>query len=836
MIQRLKQLLKLIRLIFPDSRYRMVLKSGLFDKEYYLRTNPDVSASKIHPLIHYLDGGGAEQGRKPNPFFDPSFYLRQSPEISIEGLLPLQHYILQGWRENRQPSHLFNPGYYLCQINASNDSIGNPLAHFLKDGINQGIRPSPYFNPEYYLRNNSDVSPSIFNAYVHYLEIGAYERRRPSLFFDSAWYQDKSSVLKGLRMDLIQHYVEYGVVEGKSPLPLFDPAYYRRNNNDIRENETDPFLHYLRVGIPEDRRPCRWFDPQFYREEYADILSFWLSPFEHYLQQGVFEGRYTERKVRSLPHKPLISIVVPVYNVEEHYLNNCIRSVLYQSYPHWELCLADDFSSKVHIRPVLETWAALDKRIKVVFLPANNGIVAASNAAAAMAKGEFLGFLDNDDELAPECLYEIIREICETGCDLLYTDEDLTGDDGRQFSVFRKPDYNKELSLVHNYVTHFMVTERHLFAEVGGFSKGTDGAQDYDLFLKLSERAGRIAHIPKILYHWRASATSTSINHGQKKYADEAGRVALAGHMQRQSIAGEVQDTDLRYFYRVRRHVPGKPTVSVIVFYDQNDDEYIPWIRNFLASTSYPVAELMILLENKKDGTRMDDFEELNTVIFWQYAEKGQGLSSMYNSCAARCKGDYLIFLSSDIIIAARDWIEVLLEYASGPTAGMVGASIDYPDAGTTPLGTLPDTTDLSPEYYERFFKECSTHMNGLQCPQNVLAVSWNLCMLKRDLFFLNEGFDEKNFPYLFGNIDFCLRLHAQGFGNVYTPFCAARWQATARRFDQGIWGEQWTKERDQFRKTWHHVLKDGDPFYNLGLLEDNNVDVEEFLIWYAGS
>lgn len=185
MIQRLKQLLKLIWLIVSDARYRMIFRSGLFDKEYYLHAYPDVITSNLHPLIHYLDEGGALQGRKPNLFFDPSFYQQQSPDISMESLLPLQHYILHGWREKRQPSPLFCPEYYLGHIDAA-DSIGNPLVHFLKKGITQGIPPSPYltyFNPEYYLRNNPDVPPGTLNAYIHYLEIGAYERRRPSLFF-----------------------------------------------------------------------------------------------------------------------------------------------------------------------------------------------------------------------------------------------------------------------------------------------------------------------------------------------------------------------------------------------------------------------------------------------------------------------------------------------------------------------------------------------------------------------------------------------------------------------------------------------------------------------------
>jgi O-antigen biosynthesis protein len=838
MIQRIKQSLKFIWLILSDSRYRIIFGSGLFDKEYYLHTYPDVITSHLHPLIHYLDEGGALQGRKPNLFFDPSFYLQQYPEIKREGVLPLLHYIMRGWRENKHPSPLFCPEYYLEQISAPRDPMGNPLVHFLRKGITQRKQPShylTYFDPEYYLRNNPDVPRGFLNAYIHYMEIGAYQRRRPSLFFDSAWYQDKASVLMEMQMDLIQHYIEYGCNEGKSPVPLFDPVYYRENNPDIDEHEKDTFLHFLRIGIPEDRRPCPWFDPKFYRDKYADAGNSGLSPLEHYLQQGVYGGRYTEQKVSALPKKPIISIIVPVYNVEAHYLNNCIRSVLYQSYPHWELCLSDDSSTKTHVRPVLEKWAAMDQRIKVGYLPTNKGIVAASNAAATMAAGEYLGFLDNDDELAPECLYEIVREICEKDCDLLYTDEDLTGDDGRQFSIFRKPHYNIELSLSHNYMVHFMVTSRRLFEKVGGFSEGKDGSQDYDLFLKLSEYAKKITHIPKILYHWRASATSTSINHGQKEYADEAGRLALAGHLQRQGIVSEVQYTDLKFFYRVRRHVQGKPTVSVIVSYEKADD-CLTWIRNFLAWTDYPIAELFILLDETESRLQIEEDEDLKAVVSWQYISKEQGIGSIYNKAADRCEGDYLIFFSSDITVTIRDWIEVLLEYASLPNSGMVGARIDDVESGGTPIGTLPDLTDLSPEYYAKFFCECSSHMNGLQCPQNVLAVSWNLCMIKKELFVLNTGFDDIMFPHLFGNIDLCLRLRERGFENIYTPYCTAERQATAKPYKKDSRRAEWAIEQDLFKKSWHHILKQGDPYYNLGLLEDNNMNKREFLAWYSGS
>lgn len=834
MKQRFKRLLKLLRILFPDARYRAVIKSGLFDAKYYLRTNSDVAAQKNHPLIHYMETEGLERGRNPNPFFDPCFYQERYPECRKQGFTPLHHYIFVGWKEGKRPSYFFDPEYYLSQIDRSMSDIGNPLIHFLTEGITQGLRSTPFFDPVYYMNHNPEVDQTPVAAYTHYLEIGAMERRRPSLLFDSSWYEDRSSILKTLKMDLIQHYIEYGVQEGKSPNPLFDPIYYRTNNHDIEDSwGRDSFRHYVAIGLQEDRRPCCWFDPKFYRKKYSEELSSGLTPMEHYLQQGVCRGLYSEEKVACLPRKPLISIVIPVYNVAGHYLNNCLRSILYQSYPHWECCLCDDCSSDPGVWPLLEQWAATDSRFKVARLPENRGIVTASNTAADMASGEYLGFLDNDDELAPECLYEVVHRIVDTSVDLIYTDEDLTGDDGRQFSVFRKPDFNRELLLTHNYITHFMVTEAQLFKNVGGFSPGCDGAQDYDFILKASEHTEKISHIAKVLYHWRASATSTSINHAQKDYANRAGRLALTAHMQRQGMVGEVTGGELKYFYRVKRELLQNPTVSIIIRYQRQEDPKL-WVTRLLQQTAYPVKELVVCLDQEvKNNESTFEISGNKTVISWFPVLNDQGPAIICNEAAKGCTGDYLIFLNGYVSIAEKDWIEALLAHAQEDGCGAVGGRIELLNDGLAAVQTLPVLTDFSALYYKLFFLEASSHMNGLQCSQNVLAVSWLLCMIKRDRFFAMEGFNDKTFPHLFGDLDMGLRLHESGFANVSTPYCTGRWEG----FDGSFMGKKeiWLKEKEQFQRVWRHLLKQGDPYYNLGLIDDNGMDLKEFVAWYAG-
>jgi len=334
-----------------------------------------------------------------------------------------------------------------------------------------------------------------------------YRRTKRSGLFDPEYYLDRVPGLQNTGKSPLIHYIDFGSTEGKSPSPFFDPVFYAKTYGI--SSATDSFIHYLTTGIFANHRPCEWFDPDFYRQQYLKQESATTSLL-HYQKSGQQQGLYPNADIYALAQKPLLSIIVPVYNVSSLHLNNCIRSVLYQSYPHWELCLVDDCSTDNNVRPLLEKWAAKDKRIKIDFLPKNSGISAASNKAVSLAAGDYLGFLDNDDELAVDCLYSLVQKINTETADLYYTDEDLIGEDGTQFSVFHKPDFNSQLLLSHNYITHFVLVRKSLFDTVGGFSSDKDGAQDFDLLLRLSEQARGIIHIPEVLYHWRASESHQS--------------------------------------------------------------------------------------------------------------------------------------------------------------------------------------------------------------------------------------------------------------------------------------------------------------------------------------
>lgn len=829
MIQKLKNIIMSVWYSTFNEDYKKIRNSNCFDPAYYQRMYPDVKASGADPLLHYMTRGFLEL-RQPGPLFDSQYYASQITLIQEKGLDPLVHFLEGGWRRGGKPNILFDP-LWVEQRNLDVDFTRfNPLVYYMEQG--DSISPSPYFDASYYKKTYEDVVLSNYHPLIHYLLIGILENRRPSLYFDIAWYLDKTPVLLEGRIDPLSHYFNFGLQEKKSPSPLFDPAYYSENYHT--QEEGDLFTHYIQHGMLAGHRPCSWFDPVFYRQQYLESNSDFIPSFDHYLATGVHQGLYPNKDVADLPDKPIISLLVPVYNVTPAHLNNCIRSVLYQSYPHWELCLADDCSTKSEIRPLLEQWASQDSRIKVSFLEKNLGIADATNAAAKLATGSYVGFLDNDDELTNDCLFRVVQKINTEKADLYYSDEDLIGEDGRQFDVFYKPDFNTELLLSHNYVTHFVVTDKLLFDNFGGFDKNLDGAQDFDLFLKLSEQAKKIVHIPEVLYHWRASESSTSINHDQKQYANEAGRKAVEDALDRRGIAGEAKFLEWKFYYRVARKLSSLPSVSICILYRASDDLFQQNLANLLSSTAYPEVEFLIVKEDSQELqlTELLDPDLSKNVKILSIADNKTS-AALYNEAVKHSTGQYVVFLNSYVQLQQENWIQALLEYALNENVGMVGGRI-IPFEQNEFIATVPDLDNQSDIYYARYVQECSRHMNGLQWPQNVFAVSWDLAMVEKEYFFECGGFDEETFGYLFADSDLCFRMQEKGREIIYTPFTFGEYlideekQFRSQTEAIGI-------EKKLFQNRWQEKLNSGDPYYNLNVLKRKNMSETDFLHWYVG-
>ena len=810
-----------------SNHYRTIKRSGLFDEEYYLKINSEVNLFKENPLIHYIKYGWRE-GRPPNGLFNGVWYSEKNPE-SV-GMDPLLHYIQFGCSDGKDPTPYFSTSYYTKQYPEYINKNTTPLAHYIHTGWREGKNPNPSFDSDGYLEQNPDVVEAGMNPLTHYIHHGIREGRQYLPFFDVDFYMEDNPSAGNVP---VLHYIHHGAREGRSPNRFFDPIFYR--DTYVKENfsEVNVFLHYVKVGSKKHYRPCALFDPRFYANSYPEYNKIEHFPLLHYQTLGISKGYYPCREVAELLRKPVVSIVTPVYNTDELLLQKCIHSVLYQAYPHWELCLIDDGSGKEHVKRILKEYAKQDRRIKVNFFSENKGISEASNAAAAMATGEYIGFLDHDDELTLNALFEIVKAINNFDSDLLYTDEDLINRESRYLDHFFKPNYNSELLLSHNYINHFYVTKRTLFEKVKGFSKKYDGAQDYDLLLKLTEQTESVHHIPQTLYHWRAIEESTSINHRQKKFADAAGKKALEAALHRREIDGTVNPGQFKYYYRIERKLLTHPLVSIFLVVRDSSAHIEKWIKELVRYTKYPSIEILCLLVEPVSDQMLAKVKEIDSRITVQKFYTEKNMSKILNYAANRSNGDHLLFLEQNITPCNHDWIEMLLGYSQENKIGVVGGLTQYSDDSEANINEIPDLENDSWMYYRAFFQACSLHLNGLFCPQNVLTIATDLCMIKRNLFDAVTGFDEVKLATIMYDSDFSLRVRKNGVENVYTPSCKA---VCDKKIVPLVSDEVATNELAIFRRRWKELLAVGDPYYNINrILNAHSISRQQWIEWYTG-
>jgi GT2 family glycosyltransferase/2-polyprenyl-3-methyl-5-hydroxy-6-metoxy-1,4-benzoquinol methylase len=752
--EKLKQYINALRYQF-NSDYKIINRSGLFDRNYYLTRYPDVAEAGVDPLVHYLDVGWQEQ-RDPNPLFCTAFYIGRNPDVAEGGINPLFHYLQTGAVKQRDPCPVFHTNYYVKQLLAPLPSSLTPLGHYLKYGADGKADPNPLFDSRYYLKNNPDVASAGINPLVHYQLSGGAELRDPSPFFSTEYYVNKYPELKQSEITVLDHY-------------------------------------------------CR-----------------------RVIESGGRDGLFFNQL-------PKISILTPVYNVAATYLKNCVTSVLQQSYPNWELCLVDDGSSADHIRPLLEEFATRDSRIKIKILAKNQGIAGATNEAVALATGEYLTFLDNDDELAVNALMEVAKAIENHGADLYYSDEDIIDFDGHATGTHCKPDYSPDLLLSHNYITHLLVVRRSLFDRAGGLETAHDGAQDFDMVLRLTELTEKIVHIPKVLYHWRSIETSTAADPEAKGYAGEAGKKALEKALQRRKIDGKVLSGNKKFYYRVQRKISGEPPVSIIIPFRDQPDYLRRCIDSLLNRTGYQNFEI-IGVDNKSEKQETADLlQKLDAadsrIRFIRY-EKPFNYSAINNFAVRQAGGEHIILMNNDIEVLNVDWLESLLEHSQRPEVGAVGAKLYYKNNTIQHAGVIVGIAGFAGHSHRHFPRRSPGYFNRLYCIQNLSAVTAALLMVKKNYFLEVGGLDEENLGTALNDVDFCLKLREKGYLNVFTPYCEAyHYESVSRGYeDTPEKQKRFRREVSFFQQRWAKVLAAGDPYYNPQLTlerEDFSLKVE---------
>ncbi|RZA30093.1 MAG: glycosyltransferase, partial [Lysobacteraceae bacterium] len=401
-----------------------------------------------------------------------------------------------------------------------------------------------------------------------------------------------------------------------------------------------------------------------------------------------------EERLAGLPRRPLISVVMPTYNTPERWLRKCIQSVRGQAYPHWELCIADDASSKRHVRKVLAEYERLDPRIRVVYRAENGHISDASNSALALAKGEYVALLDHDDELHPMALYEVAKAVNEhPRWKLMFSDEDKMDEAGRRSSPYFKADWNYDLLLSQNCVSHLGVYDTQLMRDVGGFRKGFEGSQDHDLTLRCVERLepAQIGHIPKVLYHWRMVEGSTARGASEKNYAATAGCRAISEHLQRSGVKADVEVT-MQGYYKVRYALPEPPPLVSLIIPTRDKVELLRMcVESILAKTDYPDYEILVVDNQSSEQSALDYLDGLQSqpgVRVLRY-DAPFNFSAINNFAARQARGEVLALVNNDLEINQPGWLRELTSHACREGVGAVGCLLYYPDDTIQHAGVL---------------------------------------------------------------------------------------------------------------------------------------------------
>lgn len=521
-----------------------------------------------------------------------------------------------------------------------------------------------------------------------------------------------------------------------------------------------------RYGSLQDRRGMGTAERTI---SYAQWRSLYASPDADDLEA-------LRARTEALADKPTISVVVPVYDTPERWLRRAIESVRAQTYPHWQLCLANDASPSPHVRAVLDGYAATDPRIRVVHRDVNGHIAAASNSALGLATGRWVALLDHDDELAPFALAVVALHLAEhPGQRLVYSDEDKLDERGKHVDPFFKPDWNPELLESQNYIGHLVVARRDLVETVGGFRVGFEGSQDYDLLLRMTERLdpAEIGHLPHVLYHWRSIAGSTARATGEKSYAEDAGVRAVQEHLDRtgrQAIA-EVGAAPTTYHVRYRLDRP--PLVSIVVPTRDQGDLLRTCIESVRERSAYPAIELIVVDNQSTDPATVAYLAELDTrdgtrVIHY---DAPFNYAAINNTAVAASAGELVLLLNNDTEVITPGWLEEMVGLALRPQIGAVGAKLRYSDGSIQHGGVVLGIGGVAGHSHKLAEPDAYGYFSRLVCTHAIGAVTGACLLTRRQVWDELGGLDDDALAVAFNDIDYCLKLQRAGYRVVWTPW-----------------------------------------------------------------
>lgn len=542
-----------------------------------------------------------------------------------------------------------------------------------------------------------------------------------------------------------------------------------------------------------------------------------LDPFNAFEYNMWLKNHEAETRYKKLKYEPLISVVIPVYNVKGKFLKKCIESVLRQVYKNFEIILVDDASNNTETLKVLEEYEN-NSKIKIKHRKINGHISRATNDGIAMAKGEFIALMDDDDELSDDALYEIVKVLNQDKkIDFIYSDEDKITERGRRFDPHFKSDWAPDTFLSSNYISHLGVIRKSLIEKSGGFRKGYEGAQDYDLYLRVSELTDRIYHIPKILYHWRAVKGSTAKKVDNKNYALERGRQAIKDALRRRKIDGEVKIADGVPYYYIDYKLKTRPKVSIIIPTRDKADLLERCVNSIFELTTYENFEVIVADNNSEEEAikqlirryeaSHDNFRCIKMDFEFNYAR-------INNLAVKECSGEYVVLLNNDTEIITTKWLEIMLGYASQRHVGSVGPKLLYADNTVQHGGTV---MGLGVASHILVGKEANALIWGgrLSVPFNYSSVT-AACLMVAKKKWEEVGGMEERLEVAYNDVDFNLKLIEKGYYNVFVPMVEIyHYESKSRgRDDNPEKKARFDREQEFMYRTWASEIKN-DRFYN---------------------
>jgi len=550
---------------------------------------------------------------------------------------------------------------------------------------------------------------------------------------------------------------------------------------------------------------------------FSDGYGRWIHEFEN------SDDEMIQLKLPTFQERPLISVLMPVYNTKPDELTAALQSVLNQSYKNWELCIADDASPQPEVREIVESFAAKDRRIKIVYRTEQGGISRNCNSAWQLATGDFVCFLDHDDTLAPHALAYVCEGLNQhPEADLFYSDEDKIDTRGNRFDPFFKPDWSPDLLLSENYICHLLVLRRDLAEKTGRFDPSFDGSQDYDLILRATSIANHVHHVPRVLYHWRAGETSTASTIENKSYALDAAKNALAAHCLRSAVCSTVEAGSIEGRWRVRYPIPEGARVSIIIPSGGKVDVLRMNLESIYAKTAYRDYEVVVIDNSRSNAIDklVQGFQALHpNTRYLDWRNKPFNYSAINNAAARECDSPLLLFLNDDTTVVASGWLDAMVELALRPEVGAVGGKLLYPNGAIQHAGVIMGVYDNCGHAFKGLDGATGHYFDFSDIIRNVSAVTGACLMTRADVFRQADGFDETQFAVAFNDVDLCLKIGSFGYRVLYTPHALLYHHESLSKTSKDLIPHP--EEVAAMRHKWERVIAH-DPFYSPNLTRND--------------